>query len=116
MKDLASQTGIELPKDQHDNKKLSYKREAKKPTPIAQPKPTAKDQNEISATQAATNELALDATSIDFDPFAEFQSVEYANSEFQNSAPKTVPTRLQALSNGTACRKLLHKKATYTTC
>ncbi len=23
MKDLASQTGIELPKDQHDNKKLS---------------------------------------------------------------------------------------------
>lgn len=85
MKDLASQTGIELPKDQHDNKKLSYKREAKKPTPIAQPKPTAKEQNEISATQAATNEQALVATGIDFDPFAEFQSAEYANSEFQNS-------------------------------
>ena len=27
----------------------------------------------------------MDATGIDFDPFAEFQSVEYANSEFQNS-------------------------------
>lgn len=30
MKDLASQTGIELPKDNQDNKRLSYKREIKK--------------------------------------------------------------------------------------
>ena len=31
MKDLSSQTGIELPKDNVDNKKLSYKREVPKP-------------------------------------------------------------------------------------
>ena len=32
MKDLANQTGIELPKDNQDNKKISYKREAAKPS------------------------------------------------------------------------------------
>ena len=47
MKDLASQTGIELPKDQHDSKKLSYKREAKKPATITKPKPPVKDQQEL---------------------------------------------------------------------
>ncbi|MDM1246931.1 DNA primase [Acinetobacter sp. R933-2] len=32
MKDLANQTGIELPKDNQDNKRISYKREAAKPS------------------------------------------------------------------------------------
>ena len=88
MKDLASQTGIELPKDQHDSKKLSYKREVKKPTTIAKLKAPVKNQHETAAAPTATNEHANDADTsvgIDFDPFAEFQSTEYSSSEFQNS-------------------------------
>ncbi|MCS4297601.1 MULTISPECIES: DNA primase [Acinetobacter] len=33
MKELSSHAGVELPKDNHDNKKLSYKREVSKPKP-----------------------------------------------------------------------------------
>ncbi len=72
MKDLASQTGIELPKDQHDNKKLSYKREAKKPTSIAQdPSQQQKTRMKLLPVQTTSSEHAFDATGIDFDPFAE---------------------------------------------
>ena len=37
MKELSSHAGVELPKDNHDNKKLSYKREVSKPKPAVKP-------------------------------------------------------------------------------
>lgn len=64
MKDLASQTGIELPKDNQDSKKLVYKREAKKPAPPAKtahtPAPAETDQ--VPAAH--------------FDPFEQFQPTD----------------------------------------
>ena len=71
MKDLSSQTGIELPKDNTDSNKLKYKREAAKPkiapaqaVPQAQPQQNAATENKSTASTAS------------FDPFAEFQAAE----------------------------------------
>ena len=68
MKDLSSQTGIELPKDNRDSKKLVYKREAK---PVQKP--------QVDATEAKKTEpaLAQPEFQIEHDPFAEFQSMDY---------------------------------------
>ena len=67
MKDLANQTGIELPKDNQDNSKLSYKRE----TPKALPK---KDNPPIHVAQDPTTTSAKN-TGVHFeaDPFEAFQ-------------------------------------------
>ena len=67
MKDLASQTGIELPKDNQDSKKLVYKREAKKPVPPAKTAPAP-------ATPAPTETDKAPATH--FDPFEQFQPAD----------------------------------------
>ena len=68
MKDLSSQTGIELPKDNRDSKKLVYKREAK---PVQKP--------QVDATEAKKTEPApaQPEFQIEHDPFAEFQSMDY---------------------------------------
>jgi DNA primase len=69
MKDLSSQTGIELPKDNSDSNKLKYKREAAKPkTVLAQELHTRPHQAAAKDHDAAT--------STSFDPFAEFQAPE----------------------------------------
>ena len=61
MKDLANQTGIELPKDNQDNKKISYKREAAKPS-------TAPNFTALSKTPDLNqNDIALE-----IDPFEAF--------------------------------------------
>jgi DNA primase len=66
MKDLSSQTGIELPKDNQDAKKLNYKREAKK-----EPKPELKAPTAPAhTTQANTTQESHQ----NFDPFEEFQN------------------------------------------
>ncbi len=67
MKDLANQTGIELPKDNQDNSKLSYKRE----TPKALPK---KDNPPTQVAQDPTTTSAKN-TGVHFeaDPFEAFQ-------------------------------------------
>ena len=67
MKDLANQTGIELPKDNQDNSKLSYKRE----TPKALPK---KDNPPTHVAQDPTTTSAKN-TGVHFeaDPFEAFQ-------------------------------------------
>lgn len=72
MKDLSSQTGIELPKDNTDSNKLKYKREAAKPkiAPV-QAAPQAQPQQNNAATE--NNSAASTAS---FDPFAEFQAAE----------------------------------------
>ena len=70
MKDLSSQTGIELPKDNSDSNKLKYKREAAKPKPVA----AAKVENPQATNKSAPEPAAPVAN---FDPFAEFQSQDY---------------------------------------
>lgn len=72
MKDLSSQTGIELPKDNTDSNKLKYKREAAKPKIApAQAVPQAQPQQNNAPTE--NNSAASTAS---FDPFAEFQTAE----------------------------------------
>lgn len=72
MKDLSSQTGIELPKDNTDSNKLKYKREAAKPKIApAQAAPQAQPQQNNAA--AENNSAASTAS---FDPFSEFQASE----------------------------------------
>ncbi|MCO8090684.1 DNA primase [Acinetobacter pseudolwoffii] len=69
MKDLSSQTGIELPKDNTDSNKLKYKREAAKPKIVA----ATKVENTQAPQRPAQEHSVSDAS---FDPFAEFQSSE----------------------------------------
>ncbi|MFZ0023799.1 DNA primase [Acinetobacter sp.] len=72
MKDLSSQTGIELPKDNTDSNKLKYKREAAKPKIApAQAIPQVQPQQNNAPTE--NNSAASTAS---FDPFAEFQAAE----------------------------------------
>lgn len=72
MKDLSSQTGIELPKDNTDSNKLKYKREAAKPKIVpAQTAPQTQPQQNNAPTE--NNNAASTAS---YDPFAEFQTVE----------------------------------------
>ena len=82
MKDLSSQTGIELPKDNHDSTKLKYKREAAKPQPVAK-KIEPNTQNASANLQQNSN--APSPIVMDHDPFAEFQMQEdafYGNDPF----------------------------------
>ena len=76
MKDLSSQTGIELPKDNQESSKLKYKREAAKPK--AAPKaPAPKTATNTPTNQNHTPATAGDTASVaSFDPFAEFQNPE----------------------------------------
>ena len=75
MKDLSSQTGIELPKDNQDSKRLSYKREVKKPT-VAQTTQTA-----------IPNQATPDAPVLSNDPFEEFQHDSYSDQQFSHHDP-----------------------------
>jgi DNA primase len=82
MKDLSSQTGIELPKDNQDSTKLKYKREAAKPQPVAK-KIEPNTQNAAASLQQNSN--APSPVAMDHDPFAEFQMQEdafYGNDPF----------------------------------
>lgn len=77
MKDLSSQTGIELPKDNQDSKRLSYKREIKKPV-------------NVQAAAAAIGAEQQPAPNVAFssnDPFEEFQSDAYSEQHFNHNDP-----------------------------
>ena len=83
MKDLSSQTGIELPKDNFDSKKLSYKREAVKP-PVVNQADTLASQNHHSdfSNESAINDGNLNA-GFESDPFEAFQNyAEFDGSVF----------------------------------
>lgn len=69
MKDLASQSGIELPQDHQDQKRLSYKRDLKKTPKPAQPVVTSSPIQPASVPSAERPFIADD-------PFAEFQSFD----------------------------------------
>lgn len=77
MKDLSSQTGIELPKDNQDSKRLSYKREIKKPVSV-QAAAAA-----IGAEQQPAPNVAFSSN----DPFEEFQSDAYSEQHFNHNDP-----------------------------
>ncbi|RKG51527.1 toprim domain-containing protein [Acinetobacter cumulans] len=77
MKDLSSQTGIELPKDNRDANKLKYKREAAKPKITAATVAPNKD----NPTKAQTSNDAF-TPNLEHDPFAEFQAFD--ESAFQD--------------------------------
>lgn len=81
MKDLANQSGIELPKDNQDSKKLSYKREA----PKAKSAPGQIQKNTAPTTsdaQSPTPDAQNLNTGFDADPFEAFQHA----AEFDASA------------------------------
>lgn len=91
MKDLSSQTGIELPKDNQDSTKLKYKREAAKPQPVAK-KIEPNTQN--AAANLQQNSHAPSPVTMDHDPFAEFQMQEgafYGNDPFTAFDQATAP-------------------------
>ena len=91
MKDLSSQTGIELPKDNQDSTKLKYKREAAKPQPVAK-KIEPNTQNAAANLQQNSN--APSPITMDHDPFAEFQMQEgafYGNDPFTAFDQATAP-------------------------
>ncbi len=77
MKDLSSQTGIELPKDNQDSKRLSYKREIKKPVSV-QAAPAA-----IVTEQQPAPNIAFNSS----DPFEEFQNDAYSEQHFNHNDP-----------------------------
>lgn len=84
MKDLSNQTGIELPKDNHDNKKLSYKRS---PQQIAAAQPTNTSVAENPAPISVADELIdghfVDIDRIMDDPFAQFDPSFYMDEQVQ---------------------------------
>ena len=87
MKDLSSQTGIELPKDNQDSNKLKYKRQAPEIKPVVAP---------ATAKEKPTSKTQIPSTSsvVDFDPFAEFQAQEetfYGNDPFSGFEQYTAP-------------------------
>lgn len=73
MKELSSQTGIELPQEQHDNKRLSYQREKVAPKAAV----TAP-----SAPVTSADVTTVPAADLDFtiDPFEQFQP-QYADAD-----------------------------------
>jgi DNA primase len=71
MKDLSSQTGVELPKDNRDTNKLKYKREATKPK-VTTPAPTPSTDH--SAQPSTRNDTFT--PNLEHDPFAEFQAFD----------------------------------------
>lgn len=84
MKDLSNQTGIELPKDNHDNKKLSYKRS---PQQIAAAQPTNTSVAENPAPISVADEF-IDGHFVDIDrvmddPFAQFDPSFYMDEQVQ---------------------------------
>ena len=81
MQDLSNKTGIELPKDNHDNKKLSYKRSAQvAPQKTIQVAPSTANTPLIEPT---FDDPFLDPNRYQDDPFAQFDSAFLNAEQFQ---------------------------------
>jgi DNA primase len=81
MQDLSNKTGIELPKDNHDNKKLSYKRSTQvAPQKTIQVAPSTANTPLIEPTFDAP---FLDPNRYQDDPFAQFDSAFLNAEQFQ---------------------------------
>lgn len=66
MKELSSHAGVELPKDNHDNKKLSYKRE------VSKPKPAVKAVENKVVDSKPTEQKIDSVQPLEIDPFEAF--------------------------------------------
>ncbi|WP_423854166.1 DNA primase [Acinetobacter guillouiae] len=66
MKELSSHAGVELPKDNHDNKKLSYKRE------VSKPKPAVKVVENKVVDSKPTEQKTDSVQPLEIDPFEAF--------------------------------------------
>lgn len=92
MKQLSSQTGIDLPKEQADRKNLSYKKQA--PVKVAQPaqaqpsKPASSAQMPNTSTDPAATSATTDFNQAQafYDPFEQFQQ---SDSNAQDFYPDT---------------------------
>ena len=81
MQDLSNKTGIELPKDNHDNKKLSYKRSTQvAPQKTIQVAPSTANTPLIEPT---FDDPFLDPNRYQDDPFAQFDSAFLNAEQFQ---------------------------------
>jgi DNA primase len=81
MQDLSNKTGIELPKDNHDNKKLSYKRSTQvAPQKTIQVAPPTQNAPNI---EPAFDDPFLDPNRYQDDPFAQFDSAFLNAEQFQ---------------------------------
>ena len=83
MKDLSSQTGIELPKDNQDSKKLLYKRAAKTPAveKVAETKAHHLPDQTLSNSSPPTTH---------FDPFEQFQNSDDPFASFEQFADSSI--------------------------
>ncbi|ENV17253.1 DNA primase [Acinetobacter guillouiae] len=74
MKELSSQAGVELPKDNHDNKKLSYKREVSKPKPAVK----AVENKVVDSKPAEQKTDSVQPLEIDpFEAFSQYPDPEH---------------------------------------
>ena len=74
MKELSSHAGVELPKDNHDNKKLSYKREVSKPKPAVK----AVDDKVVDSKPAEQKTDSVHPLEIDpFEAFSQYPDPEH---------------------------------------
>ncbi|MBP2544266.1 DNA primase [Acinetobacter guillouiae] len=76
MKELSSHAGVELPKDNHDNKKLSYKREVSKPKPAVK----AVEDKVVDSKPAEQKTDSVQPLEIDpFEAFSQYPDPEHFN-------------------------------------
>lgn len=74
MKELSSHAGVELPKDNHDNKKLSYKREVSKPKPAVK----AVENKVVDSKPAEQKTDSVQPLEIDpFEAFSQYPDPEH---------------------------------------
>lgn len=95
MKDLSSQTGVELPKDNQDHKRLSYKREVSQPAiqnSSQAPQPPINKQNPKQKNVNTPNPPPIISHNIDpfeaFQNYADFDSNEYHFDQPSEHIPK----------------------------
>ncbi|MEK7740228.1 MAG: CHC2 zinc finger domain-containing protein [Pseudomonadota bacterium] len=89
MKELSSHAGVELPKDNHDNKKLSYKREVSKPKPAVK----AVDDKVVDSKPAEQKTDSVQPLEIDpFEAFSQYPDPEHFDpTQFDSAGFNQIP-------------------------
>lgn len=89
MKELSSHAGVELPKDNHDNKKLSYKREVSKPKPAVK----AVEDKVIDSKPADKKTDSVQPLEIDpFEAFSQYPDPEHFDpTQFDSAGFNQIP-------------------------
>lgn len=89
MKELSSHAGVELPKDNHDNKKLSYKREVSKPKPAVK----AVEDKVLDSKPAEQKTDSVQPLEIDpFEAFSQYPDPEHFDpTQFDSAGFNQIP-------------------------